>query len=321
MPIPRSPWFATTLVATFGLYSCGAGSGAGSGVGAARATVRDVIAVASAPAELIANLSVGPAGVERLGADAETGALAWAPSDADLKALVTARRVLLLGNEFEPWAQRAGLPPSRTITLAGGLSPDAVLTTATVSHTHGQGPAHSHGGAVPTTWTDPALLRAMVHGAGELLTGVLETPEGPGAADAAVARHQSFGEELLAYEEALEALKSKAAGRRLFAVAHGLEYIARAAEMPLLVTLLEIEAGGGRNDHAAALLEQAASEPGHAGVLVWPGPIDEDFAKVAKEQLALTSVRVELGYGGDGDGLIQRLTQSVTHLTAAIAGE
>ena len=145
-------------------------------------------------------------------------------------------------------------PASLGFQLPAGLDAAALIHTATVSHTHGKGPAHSHGGAVPTTWTDPALLRAMVHGAGELLAGVLETPESAGSAAAAVARQEAFAVSLAEYEAALGDLKTRLAGRRLFAVDHGLEYVARAADAPLLVTLLELEAGGGRNDHAAALL-------------------------------------------------------------------
>ncbi|QDV08542.1 Periplasmic solute binding protein family protein [Planctomycetes bacterium Poly30] len=310
MPVPR---FALLLAVALDGLSCGGASAPG----AERAGIREVVTVASAPAELIAEVSVGPGLVERLGADASAGG--WSPSNADLVSLVTARRVLLMGAEFEPWAQRAGLPPSRTITLGDGLSRDAFIATATVSHTHGQGPSHSHGGVVLTVWTDPAQLRAMVHGAGEMLAGVLEAPEAPDAATQAVKRHEAFEAEVAAYEAAIADLKERVGGRRLFAVAHGLEYVARAADAPLLVTLLEIEASGERNDHAAALLEQAAAEPGHAGVLVWLGPIDAPFEKIAKEGLGLTSVRVDLGLEGSGATLLSRMTKSLEGLSAAVA--
>ena len=294
------------------LASCGAKSS----TGVERAKIREVVAVASAPAELIASITLEPASLERVGAEWSAD---WSPSDADLNSLVTARRVILMGAEFEPWAQRAGLPPSRTLDLSQGLDPSALISTATVTHTHGKGPAHSHGGQVPTTWTDPALLRAMVHGAGELITGVLPIVDSAAASEAAVQRRLALEEQLKDYEAALQELKTALGGRRLFAVAHGLEYIARAADAPLLVTLLEIGAGGSRNDHAASLLEAAAAEPGHAGVLVWLGPIDAAFAQIARDDLALTSVSFDVASGGSGATVLDRLTASVRLLGSTVS--
>jgi ABC-type Zn uptake system ZnuABC Zn-binding protein ZnuA len=304
---------AIVLLFVVPLFGCGAESPTGE----ARAGIREVVAVASAPAELLASVTVNPADLQRIGDEWKAD---WSPTDEDLRAIVTARRVMLMGNEFEPWAQRAGLPPSRTIELSEGLSADDMLFTATVTHTHGEGPAHNHGGVVPTTWTDPALLRAMIHGAGELLAGALAVEDSPAAADAAVQRRLALEEQLKDYESALEELKAGLAGRRLFATAHGLEYVARAVDAELQVTLLEAGPDGKRNDHAAALLEAAAEEPGHAGVLVWLGSVDEEFAEMASTELGLKSVAFDLGRGGSGATVLSRLAASVRAVKGAVSG-
>ncbi len=295
------------------------GCGAEAPAGQARASIRDVVTVASAPAELIASLTLRPENLQRVG---DEWSAKWSPTDEDLAALVTARRVVLMGAEFEPWAQRAGLPPSRTLKLSEGLSASELISTATVTHTHGKGPAHNHGGMVPTTWTDPALLRAMIHGAGELLAGAIpNADDSAAAADAAVAKRLAMEDQLTDYEAALEELKAALAGRKLFATGHGLEYVARAAEAPLHVALLEIDSNGTPNDHAAALLEAAATEPGHAGVLVWHGPIDPAFAEIASGDLGLTSVAFDLGRGGPGATVMTRLSAGVRALTSAVSGQ
>ena len=305
------------------LAGCG---GSDSGEAAERKAARDVVTVASDPAEAIARIALPAGAVERLGVG--TASASWSPTDADLGALTTARRVILVGAEFEPWSQRAGLPPSRTLTLAEGLDPAALISTATVTHTHGKGPAHSHGGVVPTVWTDPALLRGMVHGVGELLAGVLPE-ETAGTAEAATSRRQAFEAELSDYEAALVELKEAAGGRTLFAVAHGLEYVMRAAEAPLSVALLEVDDSGKRNDHAAALLEEEVNKAGdaHAGVLVWIGPsddaIDATFAAIAERSLRLTSVSFDLGASSPAEpasapDLLRRMTASTRRLSAAI---
>ena len=285
-----------------------------------RAPIREVVAVTSAPAELIAAVGLEPANLERVG-HAESGSwdANWSPSDAELASLVTARRVILMGAEFEPWAQRAGLAPSRTLHLSQGLDPSALISTATVNHTHGKGPAHSHGGLVPTTWTDPDLLRAMIHGTGELIAGVLAVADSPAASDAAVQRRLALEQQLLEYQAALLELKTALAGRRLFAAGHGLEYVARAVDAPLLVTLIDVGPTGSRSDHAASLLEAAAREPDHAGMLVWLGPIDAGFAQGALDDLGLTSVPFDLARGGAGKTVLSRLTASVRALASAAA--
>ncbi len=315
MSILRTVPLSVRAIALLFLVSCGDATDTGT----ERAPLRDVVAVASAPTEFVAQVILGADSIERVNAGAWTSA--WSPSDQDLSSLVTARRVLLIGAEFEPWAQRAGLPPSRTVTLSEGLSPEALLSTATVTHTHGKGPAHSHGGQVPTTWTDPALLRGMVHGAAELLAGVLPTDDEATASAAAVERRRAFEDEVAAYEAALGSLAEAADGRRLFAVAHGFEYIARAAKVEVYVALLEAEDGSGRNDHAATLLGQAAKQPGHAGVLLWPGPIDQEFAAAVEEEFGLQSVAVDLGQGGPGATVLRRVTAGLQVLTEALAGK
>ena len=312
MSLPNATAYATLAVLAHALIACGPESSEGR----ERAPIREVVAVASAPAELIAGAVLEKSFLERVGAEPTP---TWSPSDNELEILVTSRHVLLIGAEFEPWAQRAGLPPSRTIELARGLDSTGFISTATVSHTHGKGPAHSHGGVVPTLWTDPTLLRAMIHGAGELLTGTLPIADDPATTQAALERRRLVEEQIVDYEAALLELKTALAGRRLLATDHGLEYIARAVNAPLDVALLEIEDGRPTNDHAASLLEAAAAKADHAGVLVWLTIIDPNFASLASDELGLTSVMFNLRDSESGDTVLPHLAANARELADAVS--
>ncbi|MDB4736330.1 zinc ABC transporter substrate-binding protein [Planctomycetota bacterium] len=277
--------------------------------------LRPVVAVASGPAELLAAAAVGPERVERV---APEGAPLdrWRPDDDALDAMVSARRVLVLGDEAEPWLQRAGLPPSRTVRLDAAIPEASWIEVGSFAHTHGGGESHTHGGVVAEAWTDPALLRAMAQRTRGQLGAVLGEGEASAPAWTLGARIDAYADELDALAEALD-------GRALIATHHGLEYLCRAAGIRLEVTELELDGGGSHpNDDAVRRLAELAGQEGaHAGVLVWPGPLDSAFAEKARQELGLRSVDFDLGASLAGSDTLTRLTQSTARLRAAIAPE
>ena len=109
--------------------------------------MRPVVAVTSGPAELLAAAVLGSTRVERIAPEGAS-LLTWRPGDASLDAMVSARRVLVLGDEAEPWLQRAGLPPSRTLRLDAAVPESRWIEVGSVTHTHGGGESHTHGGVV-----------------------------------------------------------------------------------------------------------------------------------------------------------------------------
>lgn len=279
---------------------------------ARRLAPRDVVAVASGPAELVARALFGPDKVDQVaGAEADWRADTWRPSDDELARLVDARAVLTVGAEFEPWAQRAGLPPSRSVVLAAGLDPAALIQVGTLEHTHGGGESHSHGGQVPTFWTDPDLLEAALGAARPALS----------AEPAASSEGQLQGK-IQAYRDALADLGPALGGRRLLASGHGLEYIARAAKIELEVCLVESDASGRRDDGGVRDLEASARAGNAAPLLVWLQPIEDEFAKRVRSKLGLTSLHFDTGGAPQADAsgpdTLDRLTASVRSLSAAL---
>ena len=307
MRAPR-PLLALGLLApTLVLLACG-GAPEEDAAAASGAVRRPVVAVASGPAALLAEAAVGPDGVERVaprGADMAS----WRPDDDALDAMVSARAVLVVGDGFEPWLQRAGLPPSRTVRLDAAVPEGRWIEVGTFTHTHGGGEAHTHGGVVAEAWTDPAILRAMAARSRERL-GEGAAPDG------------DLERRIAAYEAALTDLSEALEGRALIATHHGLEYLCRAAGIELEVTELELDvAGAPPNDAAVRELEALAGREGaHAGVLVWPGRLDEAFARKARGALGLRSVDFDLGGALDERDTLERLTESTARLRASIPG-
>lgn len=279
------------------------------------ASLRPVVAVTSGPAELLAAAVVGQARVERA-APSGVPLDRWRPDDGALDAMVSARRVLVLGDEAEPWLQRAGLPPSRTVRLDAAIPEASWIEVGSFTHTHGGGESHTHGGVVAEAWTDPDLLRAMARRCEQQLGSVLEGSEAAAPPAALDARIDAYAAELRALAEALD-------GRALIATHHGMEYLCRWAGIGLEVTELELDGSGAPpNDAAVRDLAELAGQPGaQGGVLVWPGRLDPTFAEMAQQELGLRSVDFDLGGPlSDGDTLT-RLTQSAARLRAAIAPE
>jgi zinc transport system substrate-binding protein len=279
------------------------------------ASLRQVVAVTSGPAQLLAAAALGPDRVEPV---APTGIPLdrWRPDDRALDAMVSARRVLVLGDEAEPWLQRAGLPPSRTTRLEAAVPEELWIEVGSFTHTHGGGESHTHGGVVAETWTDPDLLRAMAQRSNDQLRSALESGGAappPGSLDG---RIDEYAAELTALAAALD-------GRALIATHHGMEYLCRWAGIRLEVTELELDGSGAPPNDAAVreLAELAGQEGAHAGVLVWPGRLDPTFAEMAQQELGLRSVDFKLGGTLSDRDTLTRLTQSAARLRAAIAPE
>ena len=285
-----------------------AGCADDSGGERSRATTRDVIAVASGPALHLATLATGQERVDLVPATG-TAPAGWRPTDEQLGRLISARRVLLVGADFEPWTQRAGLPPSRVATVADHLPDSVLITVGSIEHTHGTGPAHSHGGPVPTMWTDPDAWEP-------LLAATRAALEVPGRADLPAGTL----DELAKYRAALAELRDAVGGRAVIATDHGLEYIARAADFEVRVALLEPNEDGPTNRRGVLQAEAFSKKKDDAGVLVWIDEVPlEQFSVVAKESLGLTSVHFDTGASPTGRlDTIERARASVVRLINTI---
>lgn len=310
---PRAP--RRRILAAASLALCLACGGDGSGAERSAPELRDAIAVTSGPAALVAGWVVPGAELDAVipaGADPR----AWSPDDAELDAIITSRAVVTIGDEtLEPWTQRVALPPSRTAELGAALPSGATIEVGTVTHTHGEGPAHSHGGTVATWWTDPDLWPALAAGVAEELrrAGVedAEAPSGPELPWRAAEEAQ---------RAALGELAVACGDRALIASDNGLEYVARAAGIDLRVALLEFDADGAPSQKGVLQLGEFTRRGDDAGLLVVFSDAEARAAEALAEEFEVRLHVFDLGLGYDPEAsALARLTASTRRLAEALS--
>jgi len=79
----------------------------------------------------------------------------WMPDAATIAAYQRADLILLNGASFEKWPAKVSLPQARIAETAKPLAGDLIEIKDEVTHSHGPGGAHTHGGIDGHTWVDP----------------------------------------------------------------------------------------------------------------------------------------------------------------------
>jgi len=81
----------------------------------------------------------------------------WEPSPKDILAMQQADLVLLNGAGYEKWLPQVTLSESKLVDTAAGLHDQLIKEEGAVTHQHGPGGQHTHGGVAFTTWLDLSL--------------------------------------------------------------------------------------------------------------------------------------------------------------------
>jgi len=81
----------------------------------------------------------------------------WSPDADTIAEFQTADLILLNGAGYAKWVDRAALPSSRVVNTSEAISNRLLPLMGTVTHSHGPGGEHEHGGYAFTTWLDPEL--------------------------------------------------------------------------------------------------------------------------------------------------------------------
>lgn len=76
----------------------------------------------------------------------------WQPPAELVASLADADLIVANGAGFEKWIETATLPQERLVLSAANID---LIETEGVTHSHGPGGEHSHGGIDPHTWSDP----------------------------------------------------------------------------------------------------------------------------------------------------------------------
>jgi len=78
----------------------------------------------------------------------------WTPGEATVRKYQQADLILLNGAGYEKWTKKFSLPMLRSIDTSKAFRENLLKAESTVTHSHGPGGDHSHGGTAFTTWLD-----------------------------------------------------------------------------------------------------------------------------------------------------------------------
>jgi ABC-type Zn uptake system ZnuABC Zn-binding protein ZnuA len=250
-----------------------------------------VVALSVPAARLVAALAPPGLGVETLlppGTDPPD----HQPSPAEIAALqADAALIVGIGPAYERWTATAALPRGRTVQLADAVR--APLTLPGLTHSHGEGGAHSHEGLDPHVWSSPVAAREMA----EALVAPLSALPGVDAAAVAAAQAR-FAAETVALEAELQAAAAPLRGRPLASSHPAFGYLARDAG--LTITAFGLDPGAAPAPAELAAVTRWAEAAGPGAVMLW----EDEPSPAARGALpaALTQVYLDPLEGPAPDG-------------------
>lgn len=81
----------------------------------------------------------------------------WTPDVETVRKYQQADLIIINGAGYEKWTKKVSLPMLRTVNTSKKFRSDLIQIDSNVSHSHGPGGDHSHGGTAFTTWLDFSL--------------------------------------------------------------------------------------------------------------------------------------------------------------------
>ena len=145
----------------------------------------------------------------------------WMPDTGTITAYQGADLILLNGAGYAKWISRVSLPRLRMVDTSKPFA-DRFLQQLMTSHSHGPGGDHSHSGTALATWLDPGQAVQQA----EAITAAL-TRKRPAAKHLFETNLEGLKSDLLALDERLARVTTKAIGRSILASHPVYQYLAR----------------------------------------------------------------------------------------------
>jgi zinc transport system substrate-binding protein len=81
----------------------------------------------------------------------------WIPTSKIVAGFQEADLILCNGASYAKWRDMVSLPAANTVDTTAEVRDQYIALEGTVTHSHGPGGEHEHGGTASTTWLDPEL--------------------------------------------------------------------------------------------------------------------------------------------------------------------
>lgn len=146
----------------------------------------------------------------------------WRPRIPDIAAMQKADLILLNGADLEKWRTQFTLPQMKLVDTSAGFRDRQIHIENAVTHSHGPGGQHAHGGTAYTTWLDLELAAQQAEAVARAMTR-----KRPGLAAAFNSNLAALKADLAAVDEELKAVAGTKPGLPLLGSHPVYQYLAR----------------------------------------------------------------------------------------------
>lgn len=208
---------------------------------------------------------------------AKTDPSLWRPGISDIAAIQGADVIALNGADFSTWPTKASLPRSRTVDTSAGFA-DRLITTETLTHSHGESGEHSHLATASYTWLDFSLAMEQ---AKVLATAMAR--QIPEQASAIAARRDDLLSDLATLDARAATLAGNADIGPIIASHPRYQYFGAAYD--LAISAVEWDAREAPSEAQWAALERLIAETG-ADLFIW----EAEPSPAARERMSALGV-------------------------------
>ncbi len=202
----------------------------------------------------------------------------WTPDTETLKKYQKADLIILNGAGYEKWTRKVSLPMLRLVDTSKAFKDKLIHIETNVTHSHGPGGDHSHGGTAFTTWLDfsQAALQA------EAIYKAISRKH-PANKAVFAKNFESLKKDLLELDVEMKTLSAQKPGLPLVGSHPIYQYMARRYRLNLQMVMWEPgeDPGGAKWKQ---LQEMAQSHP--AEWMIWEEkPLPESSARLQKMKM------------------------------------
>jgi len=241
--------------------------------GPARAADKLTIYTVNYPLAYFAERLAGDLAEVRFPAPPDVDPAFWKPDANTVAAYQRADLILLNGAGYAKWVSRVSLPRSRLVDTSHAFADKYIQAPSAVTHSHGPGGEHAHGGTAFTTWLDLTQAAQQAEAIAQAL--IRKRPE---AKDRIARNLSALKSDLLAVDARIAELATSARDRPLLASHPVYQYLARRYGLNLRSVLWEPDTVPGKQQWAE--LERILGEH-RAKWMLWEGePAQESFERL-----------------------------------------
>lgn len=199
----------------------------------------------------------------------------WTPDTAVVRKYQKADLIILNGAGYEKWTKKVSLPMLRKVDTSKAFRENLIHIDTTVTHSHGPGGDHSHGGTAFTTWLDFSQAVLQAEAICEALIRKM-----PSNKNIFIQNFKLLQEDLLALDDQMLTLSDKKPAKPLFASHPIYQYMARRYSLNLRMVMWEPdkEPVGKEWKHL-----QELAQTHHADWMIWEAkPLSASAEKLYK---------------------------------------